>query len=217
MDQLSGTRRPGGRTARTRDRVHAAVRELLARPGSSTPTIAAVASGSGVNATTIYRRWGSIESLVLDVAVDDANHDSPLAVTGDLRADLAQWAHRLVQDVSQPEGLRLFRAIIAAAATPVESDDDLRRVSELVQPRLDLFAKVLEASGTQELTPDDVVNLVLSPIYVAAVFAPSGQLTRVVDVDQLIDNLLAVREHRAAAHETSASTERRSRLRAART
>jgi len=196
MNQASGAIRPGGRTARTKERVHAAVRDLLARPDAPALTIAEIAARSEINAATIYRRWGSVEAVVLDVAVDDANRTSPLEVTGDLRADLLQWGRRLVRDVGRPGGLGLFRALVAAAATPTLGGEHLHLLRYLVQPRLDQFQDVLKASGTSELTPDDLVELVLAPVYIAALFTPPGQTARTLDVDRLVDNVLAVRDHR---------------------
>jgi len=196
MYQSSGTVRPGGRTARTRERVHAAVRDVLAGSDAAALTIAEVAARSGVNPATIYRRWGSAEALVLDVAVDSANHSSPLEATGDLRADLLGWGRRLVQDVSRPEGLNLFRALVAAAAAPVSGSQQPDNLRHLVQPRLDQFRRVLEASGTTELTPDDVAELVLAPVYISALFTPPGAVLDTIDVEHLVDNVLAVRDHR---------------------
>lgn len=198
MVQISGTSRPGGRTARTRELVHAAVREILGRRSAAAPTIAEVAARSRVNAATIYRRWGTVEALVLDVAVADVNRDSPLEATGDLEADLLTWGRQLVHSVSRPEGLGLFRAIIAAAAT-LPADGDVGHLQQLVQPRLDQFQRLLDASDTAELAPTDLVDLILAPVYIAALSTPPGQTTHTTDIERLVDNLLAVLHHRRQA------------------
>ena len=196
MYESSGTVRPGGRTARTKERVHAAVREVLASSDVPALTIAEVAARSGVNPATIYRRWRNAEALVLDVAVDDANRGSPLDATGELRADLLRWGRGLVHDVTRPGGLGLFRALVAAAAVPIPSGEHLDHLRHLVQPRLDQFQRVLEASGTTELTPDDLVELVLAPVYLSVLFTPPGEAAQTIDVNRLVDNVLAVRNHR---------------------
>ena len=60
--------RPGGRSARVRDAVHKAVVELLA-DGEIDVAIPKIAERAGVNPTSIYRRWGSRDHLLLDAAV----------------------------------------------------------------------------------------------------------------------------------------------------
>ena len=95
MPEHTGSDRPGGRTARTRRAVHDAVRELLSEPGTEL-SIPAVAARSGVHETTVYRRWRTIESLVLDVALERVTAESPVPATGDLRADLTSYVHQLL-------------------------------------------------------------------------------------------------------------------------
>lgn len=207
MVEMVGTSRPGGRTARTRELVHAAVRKILGEPSGAAPTIAEVAVRSGVNAATIYRRWGTVEALVLDVAVADVNQDSPLEATGDLEADLLSWGRQLVRSVSRPEGLGLFRAILAAAATPVPAGESHAHLQLLVQPRLDQFQRLLDASDTAELTPTDLVDLVLAPVYIAALFTPPDQTNHTTDIERLVDNLLAVLIHRRHASRRSRENE----------
>lgn len=199
MVQITGTSRPGGRTARTRGLVHAAVREILSDPGSAAPTIVEVAARSGVSSATIYRRWGTMEALVLDVAVADVNQDLPLEATGDLRADLLNWGHQLSRSVSRPQGLGLFRAIISVAATPALGAEGYAHLLQLVQPRLDQFQRLLDASDTAELTPTDLVDLILAPVYVAALFTPPDCSPRTADIERLVDNSLAVLDHRRQA------------------
>ncbi|MFD9895262.1 TetR/AcrR family transcriptional regulator [Amycolatopsis sp. NPDC059027] len=95
--------RPGGRTARTRAAVHNAVRELFAE-GQDQPSVREVSERSGVHEVTIYRRWGRIESLVLDVAVTQLNEEAPFPDSGDLRRDLLGWAHAVAGQVKTREG-----------------------------------------------------------------------------------------------------------------
>ena len=57
--------RPGGRSARVRRAVLDAVVELLEEGGARAVTIAEVATRSGVNASSIYRRWHGVDALIL--------------------------------------------------------------------------------------------------------------------------------------------------------
>ena len=60
--------RPGGRSARVRRAVLDVVVELLEEGGVQAVTIAEVATRSGVNASSIYRRWRGVDALILDAA-----------------------------------------------------------------------------------------------------------------------------------------------------
>ncbi len=191
--QVTGTVRPGGRTARTRTAVHDAVRDLMASNGGVPPEIPEVAARSGVHATTIYRRWRTREALVLDVAVSDVNARSPVPATGDLRADLLAYTRHLVEEFDRPGGLAFVDALIGA------SRDELTgpaRAEELLQPRLTLFQELLDASGTTELTPLDLVLLIVAPAHLGAAV---GMMSSRDDVAaQLVDNVLAVAAARRA-------------------
>jgi len=197
--QATGTVRPGGRTARTRAAVHDAVRELMTENGGEPPDIPEVAARAGVHPATVYRRWRTRESLVLDVAVSDVNVASPIPATGDLRADLLAYTRNLVETFDRPGGLAFVRAL-ATAARDTRSGPE--RTQEILRPRLELFQRLLDASGTTELTPLDVVLLILSPAYLGATF---GMLQPVGEhAEQLVDNVLDVvagRRARAAARE----------------
>src|SRR3712207_7398459 len=58
--------RPGGRTARVRAAVLDATVAELAEHGYAELTVEAVAARAGVNKTTLYRRWGGKDGLLVD-------------------------------------------------------------------------------------------------------------------------------------------------------
>ncbi|WP_052720358.1 TetR/AcrR family transcriptional regulator [Actinoplanes rectilineatus] len=165
MTQATGNTRPGGRTARTREAVHAAVRELLAASPDTTIGLPEVAARAGVHPATVYRRWRTAEALLLDVAFTDVSERSPVPATGDLRADLLTYAHGLAEAVVRPGGLGLIRAYIAAMADPVLG---LAGADALGRPRMEQFQAMLDAAGAVELTPVDVFEMIHSPLYIAA-------------------------------------------------
>ncbi|MEU8659186.1 TetR/AcrR family transcriptional regulator [Actinoplanes philippinensis] len=200
MTQATGTSRPGGRTARTRDAVHAAVRELLAESTDGTVSLPEVAARSGVHQATVYRRWRTVEALLLDVAMTDLNERSPVPATGDLRADLLFYGRGLAESVARPGGLGLLRALISATADPAVG---LAGAGELSRQRMEQFQAMLDRDGATELTPTDILELIHFPVYVAAMML-HGQ--RAPDdpsmpghVERLVDNVIAVREHRRRA------------------
>jgi AcrR family transcriptional regulator len=194
----TGQVRPGGRTARTRDAVYAAVRELIAESGSEHVVIADVAARSGVHAATIYRRWRRPELLVLDVAVDRLQTDLPVPATGDLPADLLSYARMVADDLVRPGGMAFLRAVLAANAVPDEGGSGEEGSGEggsgsrgLIARRLDDFQVMLDRAGPAagDLTALDVVDGILAPLYLRVLF---GGVTEIGDayVQRLVTKLM---------------------------
>ncbi|UQA97732.1 TetR/AcrR family transcriptional regulator [Streptomyces halobius] len=110
-----GSRRPGGRTARTRAAVRDAVLTGLSEHGYPGLTVEYVAEHSGVHKTTLYRRWGDVEGMVAD-ALDLAGEDNWVPPdTGSLEGDLRALAREVVASFSDPATAASGSAMIAAA------------------------------------------------------------------------------------------------------
>ncbi|MFH8407313.1 TetR/AcrR family transcriptional regulator [Streptomyces sp. NPDC018019] len=121
-----GTRRPGGRTARTRAAVRDAVLAGLAEHGYPGLTVEYVAEQSGVHKTTLYRRWGDLEGLLADT-LDLAGEDSWTPPdTGSLAGDLRALAREVVESFTDPVTASSGSAIIAAAFQSQRAADALR-------------------------------------------------------------------------------------------
>jgi AcrR family transcriptional regulator len=110
-----GTVRPGGRTARTRAAVMAAVIEELSEHGYAGARLERVAARAGVAKTTIYRRWGSLEGLLADLMAERAAQDIPVPDEGDLGSDLRVLARQAVASVRDPAVRAALASIVAAA------------------------------------------------------------------------------------------------------
>ncbi|MFB7381596.1 TetR/AcrR family transcriptional regulator [Kitasatospora purpeofusca] len=111
-------RRPGGRAARVRQAVLAAALEVLAEEGVARFGIAAVAARAGVNETTVYRRWGTREKLVLDAMLAGSTEGIPVPDTGDVRTDLAAFARALADYLATPTGRGVARAAALSSEDP---------------------------------------------------------------------------------------------------
>ncbi|WJV45732.1 TetR/AcrR family transcriptional regulator [Streptomyces flavofungini] len=121
-----GTRRPGGRTARTRAAVRDAVLSGLSDQGYPGLTIEYVAEHSGVHKTTLYRRWGGLEGLVAD-ALDLAGEDTWTPPdTGSLEGDLRALAHEVVDAFTDESKAAAPTAFIAASFQSPRAADALR-------------------------------------------------------------------------------------------
>ncbi|MCJ1714024.1 TetR/AcrR family transcriptional regulator C-terminal ligand-binding domain-containing protein [Microbacterium sp. M1A1_1b] len=185
MPEVAGSLRPGGRTARTREAVLNAVRETLADPAAEL-TVPGIAQRAGVHATTVYRRWQTIESLVLDVVVSDVRRSSPIPATGDLRADLTTYVDQLLTSLRGPHALGLLRALLAAS----RSSPDPRTLAELVQPRVADFQAMLDAAGVTAIDGMGCIEIVIAPAYLWAQLG--SPLDPAKDTERLVDTVLRV-------------------------
>ena len=182
-------KRPGGRTARTWAAVRQAVQQLLAEEVPEV-LISEVAERAGVHPSTIYRRWGSAENLVLDVALARVQEESPIPATGDLRADLVAYATRLVTDLARPGGLAFLTAATAAMRQP---GGEISGIS-ILNRRGDEMRAMLDRAGQEagDLTFIDVIDGILAPIYLRVLFGAGDTLTPEA-IERLVDRLVPPR------------------------
>src|SRR5215475_7206265 len=114
MNAEPPAKRPGGRSARVQAAVHQAVIDLAREHGEAQLTIPAVAERAGVNPTTIYRRWGTLQALLAELAARHETEARTLS-SGNLRTDLETYAIRTLADLTRPGGIAFFRAEVSPA------------------------------------------------------------------------------------------------------
>jgi AcrR family transcriptional regulator len=165
--QEPGEVRPGGRTAKTRDAVCRATLRVLAEYGYSGLTVELVADRAGVHKTTVYRRWGGVDGLVVDAlqyAIDD--DWSP-----DLSGTVDENLHRFAQDAlgafTDPETGPTHTAVVAAA---FQSERAIDAVHNFFADRFGRAARIVEtgiACGElpESTQPVSVVRALIAPIY----------------------------------------------------
>jgi AcrR family transcriptional regulator len=122
-----GTLRPGGRTARTRAAVMAAVIQELSEHGYAGARLERVAAQAGVAKTTIYRRWGSLGGLLADLMAERAAQEIPVPDEGDLGSDLRALARHAVASVRDPAVRAALASIVAAAVQSPAAREVLTR------------------------------------------------------------------------------------------
>lgn len=157
--------RPGGRSARVRDAVHEAVVELLAA-GEIDVAIPRIAERAGVNPTSIYRRWGNRDNVLLDAAVTRLRETSPMPDTGSLRGDLRGWAEGVEAAMRDRHGQILLRALVATMAPDREPVEYLQSRGDDLQRTIDAAA----ARGEGVPAVQDVLDFVLAPLYLRVLF-----------------------------------------------
>ncbi|MER7741768.1 TetR/AcrR family transcriptional regulator [Streptomyces sp. NPDC096538] len=117
-------RRPGGRSARIREHVHDAVRELLVEQGYDALSVDAVAERAAVHRTTVYRRWRDVGGLLADV-LDAAGGDGwEPPDTGTLEGDLAALNAEVEAGLTDEP---VTAALIAASFRSPEAASALQR------------------------------------------------------------------------------------------
>lgn len=154
--------RPGGRSARVRRAVLDVVVELLEEGGVQAVTIAEVAARSGVNASSIYRRWRGVDALILDAAQDLSLGAIDVADTGSLEGDLCATTVSVAAFLRTDLGIAMARALIHV------SPEVLERLSDWPQfwsTRLRRFEPVFaRATARGEVADDDVDRSVIASI-----------------------------------------------------
>ncbi|MFB8033489.1 TetR/AcrR family transcriptional regulator [Streptomyces sp. NPDC056004] len=158
-------RRPGGRAARVRQAVLAAAMEVLAEEGIARLSIAEVAARAGVNETTVYRRWGNREKLVLDAMLTWSNEGIPVPDTGAVRTDLATFARALADYLATPTG----RAVTRAASLGSDDPDLAEAWQTFWQSRLDQAGVIISRAVERGELPAETntalaLELLCSPL-----------------------------------------------------
>ena len=177
--------RPHGRSARVRYQVHRAVIDLLADRTVDELSIPLVAERSGVHQATIYRRWGSIPALLSDLAAAGPARTSPLPDTGTLRGDLDGYATAVADSLSGPLGVLMLRAAVSNIRPGPDRGPSailLERTRQL-QDMLDRA----EARGESPPSVDELLELVVAPLYFHALFGPPADAEH---ARHLVDRLL---------------------------
>ena len=147
--------------------VIAATLAELAERGYTALSLESVARRAGVHKTTLYRRWGSREELVLEAMLARAGEHISVPDTGSLRGDLLTLARTAAANAASPEVAAMARAVAA------ESPHDGRLVAvnrRFWAERLALDGVIVEraiergevAAGTE---PGRVIEAVIGPIH----------------------------------------------------
>jgi AcrR family transcriptional regulator len=158
------------RVRRTRDRILAAARELLAEAGPAGLTYSLLADRAGVTRQTLYRHWPARAALLVDLILEglDAGYPEP---GSDPAAVAAAWL------TSLREGLRdqARRAAVLAVTAQADSDpDSAQALDQLYDDRIAALNELLKPSGTQ-LTSDEYA--LLSGPVLARVFFERREVT----------------------------------------
>jgi AcrR family transcriptional regulator len=193
IEPLALRRRPGGRSARVRAAAIAATLAELAESGYSALSLESVARRAGVHKTTLYRRWGTREDLVLEAMLERAGEHIPVPNTGSLRNDLFELAETAAANAGSPEVAAMARAVVAqmphdsrlAAANRRFWDERLALDGIIVEQAIE---RGEVAPGTQ---PRQVIESVLGPIHLRLLLTGEPMSRDVLQaiVDVVVDGI----------------------------
>ena len=159
--------RPGGRTARVRSAVLDATVAELVEHGYGGLTVDGVAARAGVNKTTLYRRWGGRDSLIVDAVETFAAAQAEVPDSGDIDQDLRMWARSILATLTGPVSGALVRAVFGGAGDSPQVRDLRHRFwltrSTLVTP---IIQRAVERGQLPTGTvPEEVIKHVGAPLY----------------------------------------------------
>lgn len=157
-------RRTQGRSARVVDDVLRATLEEIGRAGYEAMRVEDVASRSGVNKTTIYRRWPTKIELVHAAMRHLAPPPEP-PETGSVRTDLIELLRGMVRHAESPLGRGTLRMLASEGTHPDVGLMKRAVAADHMRARALVVERAIERG---ELPPDTdvelVVELTVSPV-----------------------------------------------------
>ena len=179
------------RVQRTRDRILAAARKLLAESGPAGLTYSVLAERAGVTRQTLYRHWPNRDALLVDLILvgPDNGYPEPGADPG---AVAVAWLTNLRDALRDPAR----RAAVLGVTAQADADaDSARAMVELTADRLGALNELLKPSGV-EVEPEEYA-LVYGPVLARLIFE-RGEATDDF-IRTVVARWLAGRRHQAGS------------------
>ena len=119
--------RTGGRSARVRDAILTAAFGELVDNGYAALSVEAVASRAGVNKTTIYRRWPTLDDLLVDALMEWSRDAFPSRDTGSIETDLLALGRQLAEVLNGGVGRQIVALVLTAGLRSAQLRETTRR------------------------------------------------------------------------------------------
>lgn len=170
--------RPGGRSARVQAAVHQATRELLDQRGRAALTVPLIAARAGVTPSTVYRRWGDLNELLADVALEQLRPDTPPADTGSVEGDLRAWAEQYFEEMSSV-GMAMMQDVLSARMGTEALPGC--PCAEITAGQIAVIVERGMARGEAVPEVEAVMDGVVAPIVYRLLFGPAPATLALVD------------------------------------
>jgi AcrR family transcriptional regulator len=157
-------KRVQGRSARVLEAVLDAALEELGRVGYRALRIEDVAAKSGVNKTTIYRRWPTKMELIGSV-LEHAKEPPTVFDTGSLEGDVRASLYEIRERLHDPRHLAIMRAVMAERMDPEVNEVVAQLRERYAVVRRQIFERAIargELSPTVD--PQSLLDLMSAPI-----------------------------------------------------
>jgi AcrR family transcriptional regulator len=152
--------RTGGRSARVREAVLSAVLDELNVNGYAGLSVEAVASRAGVNKTTIYRRWPTLDDLLVDALMTWSEDAIPGTETGSIETDLITLGRELADQLNGGLGRQVVAVVLTAGLRSPQLREATRRYFDQQAVRATPF--VTQAIDRGELPANTNANALLT-------------------------------------------------------
>lgn len=119
--------RAGGRSARVRQAVLDATLEQLLDGGYAALSVEAIASRAGVNKTTVYRRWPTLDDLVVDALTTWSLDALPAPDTGNIETDLLALGNELAAVLNGGVGRQVVALVLTSGLRSPRLTEATRR------------------------------------------------------------------------------------------
>lgn len=119
--------RTGGRSARVRDAILKAAFGELIDNGYAALSVEAVASRAGVNKTTIYRRWPTLDDLLVDALTTWSVEALPVPDTGSIETDLLALGRELADVLNGGVGHQVVALVLTGGLRSTRLRETTRR------------------------------------------------------------------------------------------
>ncbi|MFF8867484.1 TetR/AcrR family transcriptional regulator C-terminal ligand-binding domain-containing protein [Streptomyces sp. NPDC015139] len=170
MTQKQASTRTRKSPEQVRAAVHQAAIDLLCDPEGEDLNIPAIAQRAGVNHTSVYRRWGSLDSLLADMVTTRLERDSPLNDTGTLRGDLLAWAEASVASIRTPEGRALVRAVVLSMPNSAQAQTGRAQQFQRRMHSIEQIRERATARGENPPPLEQILDQLIAPFYIRAIF-----------------------------------------------
>ncbi len=151
-----------GQLARTRERVLATTRRLLAEHGYRGTTIERIAEDSGVARSTIYRHWNSVAEVAMAAFEQSLGEQMPTPDTGNVRNDLLLVYEQMINALNKTHWGSTIPAMVEAA---LQDQDFAALLRNYMGARRGILREIIQRGvGRGELPEIADIDNLLDPI-----------------------------------------------------